>query len=310
MNKIVLLIKYFFDKKVRFDVNNYNFHKYDKLPDEQFLKMEFENKMGYKLDLENPTTACELFQWYKLYYRDPLFSKIVDKSEFKKYVESKLGDGYTIPTLGIYNSFEEINFDVLPNKFIIKTTHSSGGFVVCNDKTTFDINKAKKIINKSLKTDYYITHREWAYKHASRKIIIEPLIESLGKSDSIEYKIITINGKVELFTICRGIAHTFNERKNDFYDRNFNKLDMEITYNRNSHIENTKPLEFDKLIELSEKLSEGIPHVRCDFYVDNGKIYVGEMTFYTWAGLINFIPKEWDLKLGSKFIIPAKITND
>lgn len=276
------------------------------LNDEQFLKTYYRLKLGKKLDLENPKCLTEKINWLKLYDRNPLYHQLVDKYEVKSYVREKLGAEVVIPEYGVWDSFDEIDFSKLPDKFILKCTHASGGMAICNDKQTFDTNKAKKSLNRFMGREYYYSSREWAYKDVKPRIMAEALIESLGHEDSVEYKLTCYNGKVAFFTICTGIAHSdFEKRKNDHFDRNYNKLDW-YAYYKPADKPVTIPKEMGKMIEYAETLAEGIPQVRVDFYLIDGNIFFGEMTFYTWAGFIEFTPPIWDEKLGSWLQLPEK----
>jgi len=251
------------------------------MSDEKYLKRVFKMRMGCDLNLKNPKTFNEKLNWLKLYDRNPEYTSMVDKYEVKKYVAEKIGAEYVIPLLGVYNNFDEINFDELPEQFILKTTHDSGGFVICRDKKNFDVEAARKTLNKHLKINYY-----W------------------GKRESIEYKLSCFNGVAKLITICKGIAHTdFDKRTNDHYDRDLNPLKW-YAYYKNSPVPVQPPKEIHEIIEMSEKLAAGIPQVRVDSYLIDGKIYFGEMTFYTWAGFIRFNPPEWDEILGSWLELP------
>lgn len=274
------------------------------LSDKSYVKKMYKIKLGKKLDLEHPKTLCEKLQWLKLYDRKPFYTDYVDKVKVKSIAESK---GLSVvPLLGVYNNFDEIDFDKLPNQFVLKTNHTSGGFVVCKDKASFDKKAAKKILTKSLKTNYFIRGREWPYKNVERKILAEEYIDSLGKPESIEYKVTCFNGKVVFITICRGIAHSaFNLRKNDFYDREFNFLPFRTEYYDNSGVENKKPSFWNEMIKQSEKMAEGTHYLRVDFYDIGGKLVFGEATFFTWSGFMKFVPEEYDLILGNNLIIPT-----
>ena len=277
------------------------------LSDKAFINMTFKRKFGHKPDLEHPKTLCEKIEWLKLNDRKPIYTDYVDKVKVKDIAKSKGLE--VIPLIGVYNKFDDIDFDKLPNQFIIKTNHTSGGFVVCKDKVTFDIKKARKIINKSLRMNYFKFGREWPYKNVERKILIEPFVDSLGKPESIEYKVTCFNGKVEFVTICRGIAHSdYCLRKNDFYDLDFNLLPFVTEYYENSGVENKKPVFWDEMIRQSELLAEGTYYLRVDFYDINGKLTFGEATFFTWSGLMKFNPPEYDRILGDKLKLPTDET--
>lgn len=272
--------------------------------DKGYINMRYKMKFGVKPDLKHPKTLCEKINWLKLNDRKPIYTDMVDKVKVKKIAESK--GLKVVPLLGVYDKFDDIDFDKLPDQFVLKTNHTSGGYVVCTDKKTFDKKAARKKLTRSLRTNYYRFGREWPYKNVERKILAEKYIDSLGKPESIEYKVTAFNGKVDFITICRGIAHVeYSKRKNDFYDKDFNFLPFKTEYYDNSGIKNVKPKFWDEMIEQSEKMAEGTYYLRVDFYDIDGELYFGEATFYTWSGFMKFVPPEYDRILGDKIILPT-----
>ena len=302
-NNFGRIIRLIVDKEYRFNVaDKLGLTKF--MSDEKYLKHVFKMRMGYDLNLDNPKTFNEKLNWLKLHDRNPEYTRMVDKYEVKKYVAEKIGAKYVIPLLGVYNNFDEINFDEMPEQFILKCTHDSGGFVICRDKKNFDVEAARAMLTKHLKINYYLGKREWVYKNIKPRIIAEKYIDTLGKPESIEYKLTCFNGVAKLITICKGIAHTdFDKRTNDHYDRDLNPLKW-YAYYKNSPVPVQPPKEIHEIIALSEKLAAGIPQVRVDSYLIDGKVYFGEMTFYTHAGMIEFNPPEWDEILGSWIELP------
>ena len=275
------------------------------LPDKMFIERKFEKKMGYKLDLKNPKTFNEKLQWLKLYDRKPEYTKMVDKYEAKKYVASIIGEEYIIPTLGVWNSFDEINFDELPDQFVLKCTHDSGGLVICRDKTSFDKEAARQKINNSLKYNYYKHAREWPYKNVKPRIIAEKYMEDQQSKDLKDYKIFTFNGVAKALFIATERQTEGTETKFDFFDTEFKHLPF-TNGHPNAEICPKKPERFNEMLELAEKLSKKIPQLRVDFYEVNGKAYFGELTFYHWSGFKPFDPLEWDEKFGSWIKLPEK----
>lgn len=275
------------------------------LADDSYLKIMYRIVMGRKLHLTPPILFTEKLQWLKAYYHDPLWTKLVDKYEVKKWVADKIGAEHVIPLYGVWNDFDEIDFDRLPNSFVLKVTHTSGGYVVCKDKSKLDMEKTRKVMEWSLHRDYYWRTREWPYKNVPKRIIAEKYMPSLGNIDSEEYKITCCNGKVKVFTVCRGIPHSdYDLRHNDNFDREFNRQDWYAFYTPSKEpVE--KPAKFEEMIEIAEKLSQGIPQVRVDLYVIDGQIYFGEMTFFTWAGFIKFEPEIQDKLMGGWIKLPA-----
>lgn len=298
-NKVTKYIKE--PKKIVLYFMNKGIFKY--LPDEKYLKLKYYLEMGEKLDLENPKDYSSKLQWLKLYDRKKEYSNLVDKYESKKYIKNLIGDEYIIPTIGIYNKFDDIDFSKLPNKFVIKTTHGCGGGEICHDKSLLNLKKLKSEINKSLKHNYFYNHREYPYKNVHPRIIVEQLLENNDGSKLIEYNIFCFNGIPKYILVCYGDKR--KNRYNDYYDINLNKLNIKIKYMSSSETHKF-PKEIHKMIELSKILSKNIPNLRVDFYFANGKIYVGELTFYHWAGFLNFEPKDENLKWGSELELPKR----
>ena len=275
------------------------------IPDRQYLKMMYRKLIGKELNLDNPETFNEKLQWLKLYNRKPEYTKMVDKYEVKKYVADLIGEEYIIPTLGVWDRVEDIDFDTLPNQFVLKCTHDSGGLVICRDKSTLDIPEAIKKLKRSLKRNFYWYGREWPYKNVKPRIIAEKYMEDDRDKELRDYKFFCFDGKVKLLFIATERSNKNSETKFDFFDTEYNHLNI-----RNGHPNSDKPVEkpqnFEKMKELSSVLSKGIPHVRVDFYEVNGKVKFGEMTFFHWSGLVPFEPEEWDHKIGSWIKLPEK----
>lgn len=274
------------------------------MSDEEYIRYRYREDVGGELDLDHPKTLNEKLNWLKLHDIHPEYGRFVDKYQVKQYVKETVGEQYVIPCLGVWDNAADIDFDSLPDKFVLKATHDSGGRVICTDKSKLDINEARETLQRLIDTEYYNISREYPYKYATKRIIAEPYIESLGNDDHLEYKLTMMNGKMKMFTVCHGKAHgMFSERTNDHYDENGNIMPFYAFYkNADPHI--PMPKESKEMIEIAEKLAGDIPYVRVDFYIDNGQILFGEMTFFTWGGFIIFTPKEWDLKLGEMLKLP------
>lgn len=275
------------------------------LLDKQYIKLTcFSKKM--KMDIDNPQTFNEKLQWLKLYDRRPEYTMMVDKIEVKKYIAEKIGEEYLIPTLGVWDNAEDIDFDSLPDKFVMKCNHNSGlGMAICKDKSTFDTEKARKELRKGLKQDYYLTGREWPYKNVKRRIIAEQYMEDEKTSELRDYKFFCFNGEVKAMFVATERQKVGEEVKFDFFDENFNHLPIRQGH-PNAKVAPEKPEKFEEMKKLASKLSQNIPHVRVDFYEVNGKIYFGEMTFYHFSGMVPFAPEEWDYKLGEWTTLPKK----
>lgn len=275
------------------------------MPDREYIERIFAAQMGYHPNLSDPKTLCEKLNWMKLNDRRPEYTDMADKYEVKQIVAERVGKKYVIPLLGAWDRFEEIDFDKLPEAFVLKCTHDSGSIVIVKDKRRFNKNAAAEAFRRSMKADCFRESREWPYKDVRRRIIAEPYYDSLGKRDSVEYKLTCMNGKVKFTTICTGIAHAaFEDRNNDHFDRDWKRLDFSVNY-KSSGKQIEKPYFMDEMIEVAEKLADGIPYVRVDFYVIDGQIKFGEMTFFTWSGFMKFDPPEWDEILGSWMKLPG-----
>lgn len=274
------------------------------MSDEKYLKMIFKDNMGYPLDLENPKTFNEKLQWLKLYDRKPIYTTMVDKYEAKKYVADVIGEEYIIPTLGVWDSFDDIDFDKLPEQFVLKCTHDSGGLVICRDKSKLDMEHARKKIERCLKRSYYWPGREWPYKNVTPRIIAEAYMENEKIGELRDYKLFSFNGEVKVFKIDydRFKNHRANYYTPDGELLRFGEIVCPPDFDRNIKLPRMK----DKMIALAKELSVGHPFMRVDFYEIGDKIYFGELTLYPASGLGPFEPKEWDLKLGEWIKLPNK----
>lgn len=273
------------------------------IPDKLFLRIKFRLYMGYWMDFSSPKTFNEKLQWLKVYNRKSIMTDMVDKVEAKNYVAKRIGEEYIIPTLDIYESVNDINFENLPDKFVLKCTHDSGGLVICKDKKNLDINTTKKKLAKSLKNNYYYKHREWPYKNVKPRIIAEQYMEDESGYELKDYKFFCFDGDVKMLFIATDRSVPNEETKFDFYDADFKHLPF-TNGHPNAKRELKRPKGFEKMKELASKLSKGHPHLRVDFYDVNGKIYFGELTFYHWSGMVPFKPKEWDYKIGEWIELP------
>ena len=237
-------------------------------------------------------------------------TNLVDKYEAKKIVAETIGDEHIIPTIGVWESFDDIDFTSLPDQFVLKCTHDSGGLVICTNKDQFDAETARKKINKSLLTNYYLHDREWPYKNVKRRIIAEEYIEDKNSKHGLhDYKMFIFNGEFKAFYVTSDRGSKTGTCI-DIFDKNCNRLPFKWGY-PNSNYEFKKPKNWETMIELAERLGKGYPHVRVDFYNLNGKIMFGEMTFFTWGGLVPFEPEEWDYKFGEWITLTKeKITDE
>lgn len=272
------------------------------LPDKLFLKIKYYCVFGEKLNLKKPEKYNEKLQWLKLYDRKKIYTTMVDKYEVKEYVANIIGKQYIIPTLGVYEYFEEIDFEELPNQFVIKCTHDSGGVIICKDKEKLDMDETRKKINKALKNNYYKKNREWPYKNVKRRIIIEKYMNDNTEEGLKDYKFFCFNGVPKIMYI----SNDYNKNTTtDFFDMNFNHLDLRMR-DPNANIMPKKPEKFDEMKKLCRKLSKNLPHARIDFYIIDNNIYFGEITFFHNAGYSRISPSEWNKILGSWIEIPNK----
>ncbi len=272
------------------------------MPDRTYLKLLFIARTGKKLNLENPRTFNEKLQWLKLYNRKPEYTQMVDKCDAKKHVAECVGDEYIIPTLGVWDRFDQINFDALPDQFVLKCTHDSGGLIICRDKATLDKEKAKAKIERSLKKNYYWASREWPYKNVRPRIIAEQYVEDNFGTDSLPvYKIMTFGGVPKIIQTIQN--DKMPNESIDYFDADWNLLDLRQNY-PNSENPFDRPEKLEEMLSLAKTLSQGLPFLRVDFYQVKGKVYFSEYTFYSDTGLATFDPPEWDETLGEWIQLP------
>ncbi|MGV8148988.1 MAG: ATP-grasp fold amidoligase family protein [Alkaliphilus sp.] len=278
----------------------------DFLPDKMMLQLQYRIKTGRKLNLELPKRYTEKLQWYKLRYRDPLMTKCSDKFLVRDYVESKGLGGILNNLYAVYEKVDvdEIDFEALPDKFVLKTTNGSGTNIFCKDKSNFSAKKAKQCLKNWLERDNYAFGREWGYKDIVPRTIVEELLEDLSNPfDGInDYKFMCFNGQVRyvVLDIDRHVEH-----KRNIYDADWNFIDVSTDYpNFNDDV--PKPVGFEEMTKVANALAADFPCVRVDLYWLNGKVYFGELTFYPWTGYVQFDPDEFDYILGKEFILPQE----
>lgn len=274
----------------------------DIIPDKLMVRMQYRIATGRKLDLKNPRRFTEKLQWYKLYYRDPLMTQCADKYSVREYIISKGYEDILVPLYGVYDDSDEINFEELPNKFVLKTTNGSHTNILCEDKDKLNLDETRVTLHKWVKKRSAKLGREWAYYNIEPKIICEKYLERDENNDLIDYKIFCFGGKAYCLYV---IAERFLDTgiRLGIYDMDFKRL----PYNRadieglTKHIK--KPKNFDKMVRIAEDFAKDFAHVRVDFYNVDGKIVFGELTFYDGSGYKGFIPDEFDFKLGEQFNI-------
>lgn len=315
MNKWKKLSKLFTDPSYRFQFLASN-GLYNWLPDEEYLCRKYYAKLHKELNLHNPQSFSEKIQWLKIHDRNPIYSTMVDKYEVKEYVASIIGKQYVIPTFGMWEHFNDIDFESLPNSFVLKCTHDSGGNVIVTDKNQMDRKDARKRINSSLKKNYFLQGREWPYKTVKPRIIAEQLlVDENIKNNAIinnaggllDYKFYCFNGEPRFLYV--GFANIQNGEKHDLLS--FFDFEWQPTpFYRKDHdpipFALEKPGNLNEMIEIATKLSKDIPFVRVDLYNIEGKILFSEMTFAPGSGFGPFYPEEWERKLGDWILLPDK----
>ena len=307
----ILKVKYYFKKIIHYLFHPSEFfirkkilqlQRNEKLyTDEEFIKAFFKLKIGNDLNLDNPVTFNEKIQWLKLFDRNPLYTTMVDKHAVKKYVCDIIGDEYIATEYACFDSFDDIDFSKLPDKFVLKTTHTSGCVYICKDKNKLDISQIRNKFVRSLNDDYFMHCREWPYKNVPHRIIAEELLETPGFSVLPVYKFFCFNGQPFILQAIKNDKQLNEEI--DYYDLKWQKLKLRQNY-QNCKKAFPKPQCFEKMVELARKLSKGIPFVRCDFFEVCNKVYFSEFTFFSDAGFEKFHPKKWDFILGNKIELP------
>ena len=273
------------------------------IADELFIRLKWKRIMGYSIDLKNPKTYNEKLQWLKLYDRRPEYITMVDKYAVKDYVAKIIGDKYIIPTIGVWDNVEDIDFDSLPPQYVLKCTHDSGGVVICKDKNKFDRVAAINKLRKGLKQSFYYDTREWPYKNVKPRIIAEQYMEDELTQELRDYKFFCFDGEVKALFIASDRMKEGEETKFDFFDKDYNHLPL-TNGHPNAEVLPQRPICFEEMKVLAAKLSKDLPHVRVDLYEVNGNVYFGELTFFHWSGMVPFEPAEWDLKFGELIQLP------
>lgn len=273
------------------------------LSDKQFLKKLYKAKLGENLDLRNPLTFTEKMNWLKLYDRRPEYTLMADKYAVREYIAGKIGEEYLVPLLGVWDNADDIDFSLLPEKFVLKCNHNSD-VVICTDKSTINEKEVKDKLNKQLKDNYYLHKREWPYKNIPRKIICEKYMENTNGEELFDYKLFCFNGEVKLIQLNSG--RFSGDFRADHYDINWKHTDLVIgKYPMRGDIF-SKPPCFEEMVDIASKLSLGIPHLRVDFNYWDNKLYFGELTFFESAGFMKMSPESWDELLGSWIELPKK----
>lgn len=275
------------------------------VPDKLMISMQYRIKLGRKINFNNPKRYTEKLQWYKLYYRTEKMSVCADKYRVREYLEEKGLSDIACTLYGCYENPQEIDFNKLPKKFVLKTTNGSSTNILCKDKEILDIAETKKKLDEWIKCPFYELGREWAYKNVKPRIIAEEFLEDNENSfvGINDYKFICFNGKVHYVVFD---CDRFKDHKRAIYDREWNYINVSTDCGK---VEDIIPIPegFLKMRDIAEQLAEDFPCVRVDLYWVNKKVYFGEMTFYPWTGYVQFDPDKFDFELGDKFILPEKV---
>lgn len=273
------------------------------MPDKLYLKVLYRALMGRPLNLKSPKLFSEKLQWLKIYDRKPIYHLMVDKVESKKLINNILGGGYTVPTLGIFDSFEEIRWDNLPNSFILKATHDSGSYYIVKDKEKLNKQECKKQLYKHWNKDFYLMNREWQYKGLKPRIIVEPLIATPKMLR--EYKFFCFNGEPKFYQTCYDRNNALGGAILNFYDLEGRKMDLQdASHSRHSEVEMPRPINLQKMIDFSKSLSSDTIFLRVDFFEVEEQLFVGELTLEEGGGFCEFTPNQWNEILGCWIKLP------
>lgn len=262
------------------------------IPDGLYVRLKYRKAFGCWPNLKDPKTFNEKLTWLKLHDHNPLYTRMVDKYEAKRYVADIIGEEYVIPTCGVWDKADDIDFDALPDKFVMKATHDSGRVICCRDKSKLDKDWAREEMRKSLKRDFYAVTREWPYKNVKPRIIAEQLLES-DTNDLADYKIHNFNGVPRFILVCRD-RFADSGLTEDFFDTNWTHINVKRPGHPNADVMEDRPSSLDKMLKLSERLGKEVPFMRTDFYSIGNKVYFGEITLYPASGAVPFVPERYD----------------
>ena len=269
-------------------------------PDKPYLSLRFKKLTGYKMDWANPQSFNQKLQWLKIYDHNPLYSVCADKVAVRDFVEERIGEQYLIPIHGVYDHAEDIDYTTLPNRFVLKCNHGAKYNIICKDKKKLDISATNQLLNKWLKDKYYRKLREYHYKAIKPQIICEQYMEDKETGRLNDYKVFMVAGEPQIIQVD---LDRFDQHRRNIYDSNWMLLDLEISFPRATDVTIPRPPVFDEMLECAKKLAEGFKEVRVDFYVINGKLYFGEMTFFSGAGFSKYKPREFEFEMGKKLIL-------
>ena len=300
------IIRYWCDPDYRFIIKANLTHQFDSMPDDEFIIRKYRACLGEELNLKQPEGFNEKLQWLKLFDQRDIYTVCADKHAVKEYVANIIGAEYIIPTLGVWDSPNDIDFQGLPDRFVLKCNHNSGlGMYICRNKDEMNIHNVRHGLHKGLKQDYYLTGREWPYKNIPHKIIAEQYMED-SSGGLIDYKVHCFNGEPRFILVCSD-RFSGNGLREDFLTIDWQRLPVKRPNIKISEALMEKPAELEEVLELSKKLAKGFPFVRVDFYIINHKVYFSEMTFFPASGFAAFEPDEWDTTFGSWLTLPEMV---
>ena len=272
------------------------------MSDHCYIKRYFYLKTGYSLSLDSPRTFNEKLQWLKFNDRNPRYIEMVDKFAVKKFVASIIGEKYVVPTIAVFDNPDDIDYEELPDQFVLKCTHDSGGIVICRDKASLDKDAARKKLKAGWSRNYYRFSMEFPYKDVKPRIIAEEFLTNEG-TDLCDYKVHCFNGAPKLVLVCKD-RYSKSGLTEDFFTEDWVHLDVKRPTHPNSKETIPKPAKLDVMLSLSRQLSEGIPFVRVDWYISNDRLYFGELTFFPASGMTPFVPTSFDDLFGSWIELP------
>lgn len=269
--------------------------------DEMYLKVMFFHRLGYWPNFKNPKTFNEKLQWLKLHDHNPLYTVYADKYAVRPHIRDVMGDEYLIPILGVYESVDNIDFNRLPDQFVLKCNHGASFNIICKDKRKIDIAETKKLLKKWMMTDFYNDKKEYHYKDIKRCIICEKYMKDDHSKELMDYKFFCIGGKVRMIQVD---FDRFSNHRRNLYDKDWKLLDVELSFPRAPDLYSEPPAKLSEMIRFAELLSKEFPQVRIDFFYINDRIYFGEMTFFSGAGFSKYKPRSFERKLGGYLILP------
>lgn len=279
---------------------------FDDMQDEEYLRCMWRAVMGYELNLVHPGTFNEKLQWLKLHDRRPEYTMMVDKYRVREYIQEKLGEEYLIPLLGVWDDPEDIDFEALPEQFVLKCNHNSGlGMCICTEKSRLNVGSVKEALCKGMAQDYYLTGREWPYKNVPRKIVAEKYMADESGIELKDYKIFCFNGEPKLIQVD---FDRFKGHKRNLYSLDWQYIRGEIEYPSDPNHQIARPICLEEMLDAARILSKDIPHVRTDFYCINGQVYFGELTFYHGSGCEHMKPVELGKENGDWLILPEVVS--